>query len=193
MIERESSEQRSVPFENDQIFRTSRIECEVCDCIFGGNKIRVVQLSLKFLGVFGKDDAIASTSYLTWIHALTVYVKDSCARNHDILAPLHNALKSPNWHLTTRGIDHFPEGQGKSFPKHHFCLWLNNITSSIRWVAPDYFKALGITMYSGRTFFDGQAYGACSCRNQSCICGSQAVPYAGRILDDCERLLETHS
>src|SRR4051812_34519316 len=107
MIERESSEQRSVPFENDQIFRTSRIECEVCDCIFGRNKIRVVQLSLKFLGVFGKDDAIASTSYLTWIHALTVYVKDSCARNHDILAPLHNALNSPNWHLTTRGIDHF--------------------------------------------------------------------------------------
>src|ERR1051325_11928187 len=59
----------SIPFEDDQVFRTSRIEREVGNCIFGWNKIRVVELGLKFLCVFGKDDAISSATCLSWTHA----------------------------------------------------------------------------------------------------------------------------
>lgn len=47
------------------------------NCILGRNKVRVVQLSFKFLCVLGKNDAVASASSLSWSHALTVYVKDA--------------------------------------------------------------------------------------------------------------------
>lgn len=62
------------PFEDYQVFRPSRVESKVGNCVVGGNKAGIIQFCLKLLGVFGKNHSIASARRV-WIHGVKVYVR----------------------------------------------------------------------------------------------------------------------
>ncbi len=68
-------EQELFALHDYKVFRASRVKRKVGDCIFNRNKIRVVELGLKFLGVFGEDDPIAIAISSSCTHASIVYAK----------------------------------------------------------------------------------------------------------------------
>jgi hypothetical protein len=71
----------ALAFQNDQIFRPSRIERKVCNCILGRHKIGIVQLCLEFLCIFCKNHTIPISSKVRWIHIQSLFEEEWAGNN----------------------------------------------------------------------------------------------------------------